>query len=294
MPGGSSVPVFAMAACTSWPAASMLRSSVNWIVMFVTPSALVEVIESMPAIVLNCLSSGVATAEAIVSGLAPGRFAITWIVGKSTFGRSLTGSFWYAITPKIRMAAISSVVRTGRRMKSSVFTTGSRRLRRLDLHARARNQAQLAVGDDALAGGEPLGDDRLGGQPATELHGPRLHGEVRLHHEHVRALLAGLDGLRRHHHRRLRGESQDDLHVLPGPQGVVGVVEGALELDRPRRRVHGVVDEREPAPGGLGRARRRRAHGERARRLVLLDGGEVLLRHRERDVDRVHLRDDDH
>src|SRR5437762_13039573 len=94
LPGGNGVAAFAMAACTSWPAASMLRSSVNWIVMFVTPSALVDVIESIPAIVLNCRSSGVATAEAIVSGVAPGRLAMTWIVGKSTFGRSLTGSFW--------------------------------------------------------------------------------------------------------------------------------------------------------------------------------------------------------
>ncbi len=40
----------------------------------------------------NCFSSGVATAAAIVSGLAPGRLALTLIVGKSTFGRSLTGS----------------------------------------------------------------------------------------------------------------------------------------------------------------------------------------------------------
>ena len=46
----------------------------------------------MPAIVENCFSSGVATAEAIVSGLAPGSCAVTWIVGKSTFGSSLTGS----------------------------------------------------------------------------------------------------------------------------------------------------------------------------------------------------------
>src|SRR5437667_12607467 len=53
----------------------------------------------------------------------------------------------------MRTAAIRSVVRTGRRMKSSVFTTGSRRLGRLDLHARAGHEAQLAVGDDALARG---------------------------------------------------------------------------------------------------------------------------------------------
>ena len=93
MLGGSRGAVLAMAACTSWPAASMLRSRTNWIVMFVTPRALVDVIESMPAMVENCRSRGVATAEAIVSGLAPGRLAMTWIVGKSTLGRSLTGSF---------------------------------------------------------------------------------------------------------------------------------------------------------------------------------------------------------
>src|SRR5258708_10920984 len=76
-----------MAACTSWPAASMLRSSANWIVICVRPWALVDVIESTPAIVENCFSSGVATADAMVSGLAPGRLALTWMVGKSTFGR---------------------------------------------------------------------------------------------------------------------------------------------------------------------------------------------------------------
>ena len=52
----------------------------------------VELIESSPAMVENWRSSGVATEEAMVSGLAPGRAAVTWIVGKSTFGRSETGS----------------------------------------------------------------------------------------------------------------------------------------------------------------------------------------------------------
>ena len=46
----------------------------------------------MPGMVENCRSSGVATADAMVSGLAPGRPADTEIVGKSTSGRSLTGS----------------------------------------------------------------------------------------------------------------------------------------------------------------------------------------------------------
>jgi hypothetical protein len=60
-------------------------------VIDVDPSALVEVMLSIPAMVENWRSSGVATAAAIVSGLAPGKLALTCIVGKSTFGRSLTG-----------------------------------------------------------------------------------------------------------------------------------------------------------------------------------------------------------
>jgi len=82
----------AMADCTSCAAASMLRSRLNCSVIEVPPSVLTDVIESMPAMLENCCSSGVATDAAIVSGLAPGRLAETEMVGKSTFGRSLTGS----------------------------------------------------------------------------------------------------------------------------------------------------------------------------------------------------------
>ena len=42
---------------------------------------LLDVISSMPAMAENAFSSGVATVAAIVSGLAPGRFAPTLIVG---------------------------------------------------------------------------------------------------------------------------------------------------------------------------------------------------------------------
>src|SRR6266704_3991071 len=119
--GGKSGAALAMADCTSWAAASIERSSENWIVMAVRPWALDDVIESIPAIVVNCFSSGVATAAAIVSGLAPGSAAATWIVGKSTLGRSLTGSRRKPMIPNNRMAAIRSVVRTGRRMKRSVL-----------------------------------------------------------------------------------------------------------------------------------------------------------------------------
>ena len=81
-----------MAAWTSCAAASMSRFRLNCSVTLVLPWVLDEVMESMPAIVENSFSSGVATEEAIVSGLAPGSAAPTWIVGKSTLGRSFTGS----------------------------------------------------------------------------------------------------------------------------------------------------------------------------------------------------------
>src|SRR5204863_9343441 len=97
----------------------MFRSRSNCTVIDELPGKLVELMEVTPAIVANCFSSGSATAEAIVSGLAPGRPALTWIVGKSTFGKSLTGSWRYAITPKRRMAIMINVVMTGRRMKIS-------------------------------------------------------------------------------------------------------------------------------------------------------------------------------
>ncbi len=111
----------AIADCTSWAAASMFRSSENWIVIDVLPDVDADVIESTPAIVENCFSSGVATAEAIVSGLAPGSVAETWIVGKSTFGSAFTGSSRYATMPKIRIPIITSAVITGRRTKRAAM-----------------------------------------------------------------------------------------------------------------------------------------------------------------------------
>ena len=55
----------------------MLRLKSNWSVMLVPPCELDEFVEVRPAIVANCFSSGSATAEATVSGLAPGRLALT-------------------------------------------------------------------------------------------------------------------------------------------------------------------------------------------------------------------------
>ncbi len=91
--GGNLRAVAAMADCTSCAAASMLRSRLNWMVIVVEPCELDEVIEEMPAMVVNCASSGVATADAMVWGSAPGSEALTRMVGKSTFGNSLIGRF---------------------------------------------------------------------------------------------------------------------------------------------------------------------------------------------------------
>src|SRR3954468_10186450 len=121
MPRGRLRSVWEIAACTSAAAASMLRSSENWMVIDVEPSWLDDVMLSIPAIVENCFSSGVATAAAIVSGLAPGRFAFTEIVGKSTDGRSLTGRRLYDEMPKKRIPIITSAVITGRRMNNAVI-----------------------------------------------------------------------------------------------------------------------------------------------------------------------------
>jgi hypothetical protein len=59
----------------------MLRLSANWSEIEVAPWVLVEVITSIPGMVENSFSRGVATEEAMVSGLAPGRLAFTEMVG---------------------------------------------------------------------------------------------------------------------------------------------------------------------------------------------------------------------
>ena len=81
-----------IAACTSTWAASMLRSRSNWMVICDEPCTLIEVIWAMPGMAANCRSSGCATVLAMVSGLAPGYFALTLMVGNSTRGSGATGN----------------------------------------------------------------------------------------------------------------------------------------------------------------------------------------------------------
>ena len=95
----------------------MFRLRSNCSVMLVLPCWLVELRFCRPAMLANCFSSGRATDDAMVSGLAPGSEPLTWMVGKSTVGRSLTGSRRYAIAPNTMMPSMISSVVTGRLMK---------------------------------------------------------------------------------------------------------------------------------------------------------------------------------
>ena len=102
----------------------MLRFSSNCSVIEVEPSVLVEVICVTPAICPNWRSSGWATADAMVSGLAPGSDAETLMVGKSTCGSGATGRSGHAASPSSAIAIISSEVATGRRMKGAEMFMG--------------------------------------------------------------------------------------------------------------------------------------------------------------------------
>src|SRR5579863_1476241 len=84
--------------------------------MLVVPSVLEDVISVMPAMRPNWRSSGVATEEAMISGLAPGKPAATEMVGKSTCGRAETGNTLNATAPARARATVRSAVATGRRM----------------------------------------------------------------------------------------------------------------------------------------------------------------------------------
>src|SRR5579862_9709205 len=110
-----------MAACTSRAAALMSRFKSNCNVTLVLPKLLEEVISVTEAIRPNWRSSGVATDDAIISGLAPGNPADTEIVGKSTCGSGDTGSKRKATAPAMEMAMTRRVVAIGLRMKGSLI-----------------------------------------------------------------------------------------------------------------------------------------------------------------------------
>src|ERR1022692_1853437 len=110
---GRSLRAALIADSTSRVAASMLRLRTNCRVTPVWPSVLWALISETPAIRLNSRSRGVATDEAMISGLAPGSEAETEMVGKSTCGSGETGRNGKATSPVRATAAVSNVVATG-------------------------------------------------------------------------------------------------------------------------------------------------------------------------------------
>src|SRR3981081_1432658 len=107
------------AVCTSSAAASMLRLRSNWIVMTLVPCEELDDIDEIRAMVESCRSMMPATEAAMVSALAPGKVALTAIVGKSTLGSADTGNRRKPNTPKAIIDAVISDVITGRRIQSS-------------------------------------------------------------------------------------------------------------------------------------------------------------------------------
>src|SRR6266436_3354451 len=97
----------------------MLRLRSNWMVMTLVPCDELDDIDEMPAMVDSWRSMMPATEAAMVSALAPGRVAVTAMVGKSTLGSAETGSRRNPNTPNAMIDAVSKVVMTGRRIQSS-------------------------------------------------------------------------------------------------------------------------------------------------------------------------------
>src|SRR5258707_7166824 len=112
------------AVCTSRAAASMLRLRSNWMVMTLVPCDELDDIDEMPEIVESWRSMMPATEAAMVSALAPGKIAVTAMVGKSTFGSADTGNRRKPNTPNAMIDAVISVVITGLRMQSSESVIG--------------------------------------------------------------------------------------------------------------------------------------------------------------------------
>ena len=119
IPVGNMLRAALIAACTSRAAALISRDRSNCSVIRVEPCELFDVISVMPAMLPSARSSGVATLDAMVSGLAPGRLADTEIVGMSICGKAATGRRKYASSPSSTTPIQISVVATGLRMNGA-------------------------------------------------------------------------------------------------------------------------------------------------------------------------------
>ncbi len=117
MPLGSKLREALIAACTSRAAPLMSRSRSNCRITRVEPWLERLLMVLTPAMAPKERSSGVATVEAMTSGLAPGKLAWTTITGKSICGSGETGNRPKLTPPSSMIARLSNIVATGRLMK---------------------------------------------------------------------------------------------------------------------------------------------------------------------------------
>ena len=112
----STVPTFSR---TSLAASCTLRSSTNVAKTCDCPSMVEERSSSRPPMVLTTSSIGLVIWLSISSGEAPGRRVVMVIVGRSTFGKMSTPSRAKEARPSTTRVAMTMVVKTGRRTKTS-------------------------------------------------------------------------------------------------------------------------------------------------------------------------------
>ena len=207
---------------------------------------------------------------------------------------------------------MTSVVMTGRRMKSSVLTAvlrvrgprggpaaGGRRPAALtSTRAPGASRSWPSV-TTRSPGGEAARDHHVAPVGDARRHRPRLDRLVGLHHEDVRALLPALHGLRRARRARRPGASsvRHDVDELARPERVLACSRSvALSWMVPVVGSTALSMKREPAPRDAGRGWPATVRLDRqlAAGLVALDLLELRLGHREGHVDRVDPVDHDH
>ena len=185
----------------------------------VEPCEFDDVIESTPAMVVNWRSSGVATAEAIVAGSAPGSPALMVMVGKSTLGKiadrqsvirhqAENGDAEHQQAGrnrplnkgagKIHVLPPPDLLRWFSASSASPAARAHGPLRLTNLHSSARHQTQGALGYNCFAGLHALLDHRLFPDPLAGHHVADVHSLIWFHDVNERAVLSGLDGLIRH------------------------------------------------------------------------------------------------
>ena len=236
---------------------------------------------------VNWSSSGVATVEAITSGLAPGSCAVTAIVGKSTFGSAETGRSRKQTAPNAMIPAIRRAVAIGRRMKISGISWpwSARWFRgRLDFNLDVVGEAVLPVGHHLFAWRKPLLDD---GEPVPPVHDEdvdTVRNGVFSDDIDVVAVRAGHDAPDWNRDRVLaNAEHKLGGDELSRPQVIARIGNLCVQGDSACRRGDLIVDEAEFSVGQRLAGLRPRVNVERGLRLGGADFGEIVLRDGKRD-----------